>query len=140
LSYDSPDEDYTGLRPAYLARGIDLKSSFQSRDLGRVDLVGLGIVDRQSDAATSGLARTGTLSGCRYRLDKTVVAARLLKSDRMQILRERWIQSLLGPVSSALYLANLVLSVGSRRLVWRGIGYEMISRGRNTDPVSSRPR
>jgi ceramide glucosyltransferase len=59
---------------------------------------------------------------------RLVVAARLLKAERAQILRERWIQPLLGPVASALYLANLVLSIGSRQIVWRGIGYELISR------------
>ena len=58
---------------------------------------------------------------------RLVVAARLLKADRMQILRERWIQSLLGPLSSALYLVNLIQSLGSRRIVWRGIGYEIVS-------------
>lgn len=58
---------------------------------------------------------------------RLIVAARLLKAERMQILRERWLQPLVGPLASALYLANLVLSFGSRRIVWRGIGYELIS-------------
>ena len=58
---------------------------------------------------------------------RLVVAARLLKTERMQILRQRWVQPLLGPFTSLIYLANLFLSLGSRRIVWRGIGYELIS-------------
>ena len=58
---------------------------------------------------------------------RLVVAARLLKSARTQILQERWIQPMLGPLASVLYLANLILSLGSRKIVWREIGYEMVS-------------
>ncbi|MBX3280282.1 MAG: glycosyltransferase family 2 protein [Acidobacteria bacterium] len=55
------------------------------------------------------------------------VAARVLHDHHAEILRKRWAYACLGPLASLLYCVNLVASAGSRRIVWRGIGYELIS-------------
>jgi ceramide glucosyltransferase len=55
------------------------------------------------------------------------VAADLLPADRERTQRLWWAFALLGPVISVLYLYNILASIGTRRIVWRGIGYEMIS-------------
>ncbi|MEP7274407.1 MAG: glycosyltransferase, partial [Acidobacteriota bacterium] len=58
---------------------------------------------------------------------RVVVAARLMKTQRRQILSQRWVYPALAPLSSLLYLGNLLASAWSRRIIWRGIGYEMLS-------------
>lgn len=55
------------------------------------------------------------------------VAARILHDHHAGIVRKRWAYVFLGPLASLLYCVNLVASAGSRRIVWRGIGYELIS-------------
>jgi ceramide glucosyltransferase len=55
------------------------------------------------------------------------VAADLLPAERERTQRLWWAFALLGPVISVLYLYNILASIGTRRIVWRGIGYEMIS-------------
>jgi ceramide glucosyltransferase len=55
------------------------------------------------------------------------VAADLLPAEREQAQQIWWAFVLLGPVISALYLYNIIASAGTRRIIWRGIEYEMIS-------------
>jgi cellulose synthase/poly-beta-1,6-N-acetylglucosamine synthase-like glycosyltransferase len=58
---------------------------------------------------------------------RAVVAAHLLPANRSQIQRHWWGYVLLGPLISLLYVYNVFASAWTKRIVWRGIGYEMIS-------------
>jgi len=58
---------------------------------------------------------------------RVAVAARLLPAYRTSIFKQRWAYALLAPVSSMLYLCNLIASAWSLKIVWRGIGYELLS-------------
>ncbi|HZS08998.1 MAG TPA: glycosyltransferase [Blastocatellia bacterium] len=58
---------------------------------------------------------------------RLAVAARLLEEDRQRITRKWWTHVFLGPLVSLVYLYNVSASVLTRRIVWRGVGYEMIS-------------
>ncbi len=69
---------------------------------------------------------------------RAVVASYLLKPHRARILGKRWAYAVLAPASSVIYLYNLVASVWSRRIVWRGIEYELVS-SRETHIVSRDP-
>jgi ceramide glucosyltransferase len=60
---------------------------------------------------------------------KAGVAADLLPADRERAQGLWWAFALLGPVISALYLYNIIASAGTRRIIWRGIEYQMISPG-----------
>jgi ceramide glucosyltransferase len=58
---------------------------------------------------------------------RATVAAHLLPANRARINQLRWSYALCGPLVSGLYLYNVVAAALSRRIVWRGIGYEMVS-------------
>jgi cellulose synthase/poly-beta-1,6-N-acetylglucosamine synthase-like glycosyltransferase len=58
---------------------------------------------------------------------RAVVAAQLIPAHRTEILKHRWAYAVLGPLAALLYLVNLTASAWSRRIIWRGIGYELIS-------------
>ncbi len=78
---------------------------------------------------------------------RAVVATQLMTAnhpgtpkDRQNILHKSWQKSwqkslqktwwayvLLGPIVSVLYLYNVLASAWTKRIVWRGIGYEMVS-------------
>lgn len=58
---------------------------------------------------------------------RAVVAAQLLFTNRARIQKHWWGYVLLGPVVSLLYVYNVFASAWTKRIVWRGIGYEMIS-------------
>jgi len=58
---------------------------------------------------------------------RAVVAAHLLPANRPQIQKHWWGYVLLGPLISLLYAYNVFASAWTKRIVWRGIGYEMIS-------------
>lgn len=58
---------------------------------------------------------------------RAVVATHLLPANRAWIQKRWWAYVLLGPVVSLLYVYNIFASAWSKRIVWRGIGYEMIS-------------
>ena len=58
---------------------------------------------------------------------RAVVAAQLLFANRARIQKHWWGYVLLGPVVSLLYVYNVFASAWTKRIVWRGIGYEMIS-------------
>lgn len=55
------------------------------------------------------------------------IAATLLPDVRAYLLAHRWRYALCAPFVPLIYLYNLVASAFSRRIVWRGIGYEMIA-------------
>lgn len=58
---------------------------------------------------------------------RAAVASRLLPAHRPQLRKHQWAYVLLGPLVSLLYLYNALASALTRRMVWRGIGYEMLS-------------
>ncbi len=63
---------------------------------------------------------------------RAVVAAQLLFTNRASIKKLWWQKHwwgyvLLGPLVSLLYVYNVFASAWTKRIVWRGIGYEMIS-------------
>lgn len=58
---------------------------------------------------------------------RAVVAAQLLTANRAQIQKNWWTYVLLGPLVSILYLYNVASSAWNNRILWRGIGYEMVS-------------
>ncbi|MBO0721825.1 MAG: glycosyltransferase, partial [Blastocatellia bacterium] len=70
-----------------------------------------------------GIVGLGAMSGW----IRVGVAADLLPAERERAQRVWWAFVLLGPVISLLYLYNILASLGTRRIIWRGIGYEMIS-------------
>jgi cellulose synthase/poly-beta-1,6-N-acetylglucosamine synthase-like glycosyltransferase len=55
---------------------------------------------------------------------RAVVAARLLGAGHV---RKWWAYLSLGPVVSLVYLYNIIASAKTTRIVWRGIGYNLIS-------------
>lgn len=63
---------------------------------------------------------------------RVLVATQLLTNNRARIHKLWWAYVLLGPIVSLLYLYNIIASAWSNRIVWRGIGYEMISPGETT--------
>jgi cellulose synthase/poly-beta-1,6-N-acetylglucosamine synthase-like glycosyltransferase len=58
---------------------------------------------------------------------RAAVASRLLAAHQRQLRKHQWAYLLFGPLVSLLYLYNALASAFTRRIVWRGIGYEMIS-------------
>jgi hypothetical protein len=55
---------------------------------------------------------------------RALVAARLLAAGHG---RNWWAYLTLGPVVSLIYLYNIIASARNTRIVWRGIGYDLIS-------------
>lgn len=56
------------------------------------------------------------------------LASQLLPEEhRLQVRKGWWGYWFLHPVISLLYLYNVIASARTRRIVWRGIGYEMVS-------------
>jgi len=53
------------------------------------------------------------------------VAARLLAPGQGK--KSWWAYLSLGPVVSLIYLYNIIASAGTTRVVWRDIGYDLIS-------------
>jgi ceramide glucosyltransferase len=58
---------------------------------------------------------------------RALVASQLLPTNRLIIQKNWWAYVLLGPMVSLVYLYNVLTSAWTNRIVWRGIGYEMIS-------------
>ena len=58
---------------------------------------------------------------------RAMVAAHLLTEDRPTLLAHRWVYALCAPLVPLIFLYNILGSAFSRRVVWRGIGYEMHS-------------
>lgn len=58
---------------------------------------------------------------------RATVAAHLLSANRARVQKLRWSYALFGPLVSVIYLYNFIAAALSTRIVWRGIGYEMIS-------------
>lgn len=58
---------------------------------------------------------------------RVTAATRLLAANRERIQKLWWAYSLLGPIVSLVYLHNVAASIRTKRIVWRGIGYDLIS-------------
>ena len=58
---------------------------------------------------------------------RATIAANLLPDVRATLMTHRWYYALCAPLVPLIYLYNLAASAFSRRIVWRGIGYEMIA-------------
>src|SRR5262249_36866001 len=58
---------------------------------------------------------------------RAVVAAQLLFTNRSHIQKHWWGYLLLGPMVSLLYVYNIFASAWTNRIIWRGVGYEMVS-------------
>ena len=56
---------------------------------------------------------------------RATIAANLLPDVRATLLAHRWLYALCAPLVPLIYLYNLAASAFSRRIVWRGIGYDM---------------
>ncbi len=67
------------------------------------------------------------LLGASTGLSRAMVASRLIEGQQAAIRAHWWAHALLGPLSSLLYLYNLLASAHNRHIVWRGIDYEMRS-------------
>lgn len=67
------------------------------------------------------------LLGASTGLSRAMVASRLIESRQAAVRKQWWAHALLGPISSLIYLYNILASARSRRIVWRGIDYEMLS-------------
>jgi cellulose synthase/poly-beta-1,6-N-acetylglucosamine synthase-like glycosyltransferase len=71
----------------------------------------------------SGVFLLGAVSGTL----RAVVAAQLLEENRSRVINHWWGYSFLSPLVSLIYLWNLLSSAFTRKIEWRGIGYELIS-------------
>lgn len=58
---------------------------------------------------------------------RATVAAHLLPANRERLWPRRWVYAAISPLVSLLYLYNVCAAAFSRRISWRGIGYEMVS-------------
>jgi cellulose synthase/poly-beta-1,6-N-acetylglucosamine synthase-like glycosyltransferase len=82
-----------------------------------------GAVSQTLALSLIGIFALGAISGW----VRAGVAAALLKSDRERIQRQWWAYAMLGPVVSLIYLYNVIASARTTRIIWRGIGYDLIS-------------
>jgi ceramide glucosyltransferase len=71
----------------------------------------------------TGIYGLGMVTG----LVRALVATKLLKTNRRDVKNQWWAYALLGPLVSLIFLYNIVASSRTTRILWRGIGYEMIS-------------
>ncbi len=58
---------------------------------------------------------------------RATAAARLLTANRENVQKLWWAYTLLGPFVSLLFLYNVIAAARTKRIVWRGIGYELVS-------------
>ena len=58
---------------------------------------------------------------------RVATVSELLPAHRSQIMSQSWVYILFGVLMPFFYLVNFIYSVASRKLVWRGIRYELIS-------------
>lgn len=58
---------------------------------------------------------------------RALVASQLLVGNRPRIQKNWWGYVLLGPLVSLIYLYNVFASAWTKKIIWRGIGYEMVS-------------
>ncbi len=76
-----------------------------------------------------GIFALGLMSGAL----RGFLAAQLLPEEvRPQIRRSWWAYLFLPPFVSFIYLHNVIVSARTRRIIWRGIGYEMRSPSETT--------
>lgn len=90
-------------------------------------------------ALLAGILCLGALAGT----IRVVTAARLIEENRRRVIESWWAHALFAPLVSLLYLSNLLASAITRRIVWRGTSYEMISPVetaiRHREPLSAHP-
>jgi hypothetical protein len=82
-----------------------------------------GAPDHTLAALLTGIFLLGATTGWL----RALAADRLLAADRERVRGLWWAYSLLGPVVSLVYLYNVIASARTKRIVWRGIGYDLIS-------------
>jgi hypothetical protein len=71
-----------------------------------------------------GILMLGMMSGAM----RCYLVSQLLPEEfHPQIRRSWWAYVFLSPVVSLVYLHNIMVSARTRRILWRGIGYEMRS-------------
>jgi hypothetical protein len=58
---------------------------------------------------------------------RLVAVTEALPSARTQIMGQSWIYILLGVFIAFLYVVNFAMSLITRKIRWRGVGYEVIS-------------
>jgi cellulose synthase/poly-beta-1,6-N-acetylglucosamine synthase-like glycosyltransferase len=58
---------------------------------------------------------------------RAMVAARLIPGGSERGRKLRWVYALSGPIVSLVYLCNVIASVWTKRIVWRGVSYDLIS-------------
>ncbi len=58
---------------------------------------------------------------------RLLAAADLLPGWKDQLMAGAWVWTLLAPLVPFLYLVNSLAAIGSRRITWRGIRYELVS-------------
>jgi cellulose synthase/poly-beta-1,6-N-acetylglucosamine synthase-like glycosyltransferase len=63
---------------------------------------------------------------------RALVATRLLPGGGARGWKLWWAYALPGPIVSLVYLYNVVASAWTKRIVWRGIGYDLISPSETT--------
>lgn len=79
-----------------------------------------GTLNRSLAILLAGVFLFGAITG----VMRAFVAARLLAAGHG---RKWWAYLSLGPVVSLVYLYNIIASARTTRIVWRGIGYDLIS-------------
>jgi cellulose synthase/poly-beta-1,6-N-acetylglucosamine synthase-like glycosyltransferase len=82
-----------------------------------------GAVNQSMALLLIGIFALGAITGW----VRASVAANLLKADRERVHRYWWAYAMLGPAVSLVYLYNLIASTRTTRIIWRGIGYDLIS-------------
>ncbi|MBK9314148.1 MAG: glycosyltransferase [Acidobacteria bacterium] len=88
----------------------------------------------------SGLLASIFLLGSISGVIRAILAMRMMPGHSDRISGQLWAHVLLGPLSSLLYLYNFIASAMSRRITWRGIGYEMISPNETVVLQRTRPQ
>jgi cellulose synthase/poly-beta-1,6-N-acetylglucosamine synthase-like glycosyltransferase len=93
----------------------------------------MGDPDRTLAALLTGIFLLGATAGGL----RAMVAGRLLTADRERVQKLWCAYSMLAPLVSLVYLYNVIASARTKRIVWRGIGYDLISPGETV--ITHRP-
>ncbi len=74
-------------------------------------------------ASLAGVYLLGAITGAL----RAMVATRLLPTSGESGRKLWWAYALPGPIVSLIYLYNVIASAWTKRIVWRGIGYDLVS-------------
>ena len=85
--------------------------------------IGVGVLDTSLALV---LAAIVAQSAC-HAWTGLAIAVRFLPDYRATLVKTRWAFVFMEPIMALLYLYNIYVSLLNRRIVWRGIVYEMIS-------------